>query len=117
MFDLYRLAHGAARWRRRLSFAVLLGLQGAIAFAPLLEPDERGGARAHIEQQGSRHQYQHDEATCVVCAVRSMHSSPAQSCPSIAGGTLLPVAASEVPLATGRGLDRAALARAPPRVA
>ena len=102
-------------WRRRIALAVLFALQGAITVSPLLEPGEKGRIGAHAEEQGAQHKYQHDETTCAVCAVRSLHSSPAQGCPPIVCERQRVIAALETPVAPSRRADSTTLPRAPPR--
>ena len=91
-----------------------VALQGAIALSPLLESNERGRMPVHVEQQGATHQYQHDEATCAVCTVRALHSSPAQACPAIACERQQAVAALDAPATPLHGVETTALPRAPP---
>jgi hypothetical protein len=101
-------------WTRRFALGALLALQGAIALAPLAEPSERGRMGAHAEQQGAQHQYQHDESTCAVCSVRSLHCAPVHTCPPIVGERQHSIAALEVPVAPAFRADPTALPRAPP---
>lgn len=103
-------------WCRRLALAALFALQGAIALAPLAEPSEKGRLGAHAESQGAQHQYQHDESTCVVCSVRSMHCTPAHSCPPVVDERQHSVAVAETPFAPALGVDATALPRAPPQL-
>ena len=103
-------------WCRRLALAALLALQGAIALAPLAEPSDKGRLGAHAEQQGAQHQYQHDDSTCAVCAVRSLHCSPAQSCPPIVDEHQQSVVALETPVAPALRVGPTALPRAPPQL-
>jgi hypothetical protein len=103
-------------WPRRLALALLVALQGAITVSPLLETTEKGRLGAHAEEQGAQHRYQHDEATCAVCAVRSLHSSPAQGCPAITCERMQGVAVLNVPVAPSRRTDPTTLPRAPPRL-
>src|ERR1039457_3568584 len=86
-------------WRRKIALVALFALQGAIAVSPLLETTEKGRLGAHTEEQGARHKYQHDEATCAVCSVRAMHSSPARGSPAIACERKPWIAALEAPRA------------------
>jgi hypothetical protein len=102
-------------WRRQIALAVLFALQGAIALAPLLEASEKGRMGAHAEQRGAQHKYQHDDRTCAVCAVRSLHSSPAQSCPAIACERQQTVAALDARVSPARRVAPTALPRAPPQ--
>ncbi len=103
-------------WRRQIALAVLFALQGAITLAPLLEPTEKGRMGAHAEQQGARHKYQHDETNCAVCAVRSLHSSPAQNCPSIVCERQSTIAALDAKVAPAFRAAPTALPRAPPQL-
>jgi hypothetical protein len=102
-------------WRHQFALAALLVLQGAITLSPLLEPNEKGRMGAHVEQQGAQHKYQHDETTCAVCSVRSLHCSPVQTCPAIACDRQQTVAALDVPVARSRRIDPTVLPRAPPQ--
>ena len=114
MFSRSSLLRRPNGWCRRLALAALFALQGAIALAPLAEPSDKGRLGAHAEQQGAQHKYQHDETTCVVCAVRSLHCSPAQSCPAIVGERQHSIAALEAPVAPAPRVRPTALPRAPP---
>lgn len=98
---------------RQLLLAVLLLLQAAVSVAPLLEATEWGRIGAHVEQQ-AKHKYQHDEGTCAICAVRSLHSSPAHTCPAIECEQQVALAALEAPVATGHSEESSVLPRAPP---
>jgi hypothetical protein len=101
-------------WRHHFALALLFALQGAITLSPLLEAGEKGRLGAHAEQQGATHKYQHDEATCAVCAVRALHSSPAQGAAPIAWERQQSLAAPDVHLAPAGVVDPTTLARAPP---
>ncbi len=103
-------------WIRQFALVVLFALQGAITLSPLLEANEKGRMGAHAEEQGAQHKYQHDETTCAVCAVRSLHSSPAQVCPAIMCERQHTVAALDTPVAPSRRVDPTALPRAPPHL-
>jgi hypothetical protein len=103
-------------WCRQIALTVLLALQGAIAFSSLLEPTEKGRLGAHAEQQGAVHQYQHDESTCAVCSVRSLHASPAQSCAPVVCERQHSVAALDAPLVAAIRVDPTTLPRAPPQL-
>jgi hypothetical protein len=114
MFGPIRSLRRPTGLRRQLALAALFVLQAAITLSPLIEPSERGRMGAHAEQRGARHKYQHDEATCAVCAVRSLHSSPAQTCPAIVCERQQSVAALDAPAGPSRNVDPTALPRAPP---
>jgi hypothetical protein len=100
---------------RQLALAVLFALQGAITLSPLLEVTERGRMGAHAEERGAQHKYQHDESTCAVCAVRSLHSAPPQNCPPIACQRQQTVAVLDAPWAPARRVMSSVLPRAPPQ--
>jgi hypothetical protein len=117
MFLRPRLLRSQTGWYRQLALAALLVLQGAITLSPLLEVSEKGRMGAHAEQRDAQHKYQHDAATCAVCAVRSLHSAPAQSCAAIACERQQTVAALDAPVAPARRVDSVALPRAPPQPA
>jgi hypothetical protein len=116
MFTSFRFPHVPTGWRRQTALAVLFALQGAISLAPLLETTEKGRLGAHAEEQGAQHRYQHDEATCAVCAVRSLHSSPAQDCAPITCERQEAVAVLDAPMARSHRADPTTLPRAPPRL-
>jgi hypothetical protein len=103
-------------WQKRVMLAALIALQGVIAFSPLLEVSERGRLGAHVEQQGASHRYQHDEGTCAVCKVRSMHSAPAGAGPILVAERLHTDASRSAPVAPPRTLAHATLPRAPPQL-
>lgn len=103
-------------WCRQVALTVLLALQGAISLSALLEPTEKGWMGAHAEQQGAVHQYQHDESTCAVCSVRSLHPSPAQSCAPIVCERQHSVAALDAPAIPAVRVDPTTLPRAPPQL-
>jgi len=103
-------------WRHQFVLAALFALQGAITLSPLLEPNEKGRMPVHVEQQGATHRYQHNEATCAICAVRALHSSPAHSGPAIPCERQGTASALDAPVAPGRRVDPTTLPRAPPRL-
>ena len=102
-------------WRHQFVLAALFALQGAITLSPLLEPNEKGRMPVHVEQQGATHRYQHNEATCAVCAVRSLHSSPAESSPAIDYEHHQTGATADAPVAPARRVGSIILPRAPPQ--
>ena len=67
--SLFRLRH----WPRRLAALLMLVVQSGVALAPVLDHDGRI-AGPHAEQRGNRHPRQHNERTCVVCAVRALQA-------------------------------------------
>jgi hypothetical protein len=99
-----------------MALAALFVLQGAITLSPLIEPNEKGRMGAHAEEKGAQHKYQHDETTCSVCSVRSLHSAPAQVCPPIACERQHTIAALNTPVAPSLHVDPTALPRAPPQL-
>ncbi len=63
-------------WTRRIALLALLVLEFTVALAPLMEAHHEA-PESHIEQQGATHHYRvHDEATCPVCALRSIRALP-----------------------------------------
>ncbi len=103
-------------WLRQLALVLLFALQGAITLSPLIEPSEKGRMGAHAEDRGAQHKYQHDETTCAVCAVRSLHAALAQSSPPIIGERVHTAAALAAPVAPVRRTDATVLPRAPPQL-
>jgi hypothetical protein len=57
--------------------ALVLALQVAFATSAIWEPQAASRLGTHVEQPGARHVGMHDEASCTVCAVRTMHAPPA----------------------------------------
>ena len=104
-------------WYRQLALVLLFALQGAITLSPLIEPSERGRMGAHAEERGAQHKYQHDEATCAVCAVRSLHAAAAQSSVPVISERVHTAAALNTPVAPARRADATLLPRAPPQLA
>jgi hypothetical protein len=102
-------------WYRQLALALLLALQGAITLSPLIEPSEKGRMGAHAEERGAQHKYQHDETTCAVCAVRSLHAAATQSSPQIVAERVQTAAALDAPVAPTLRVDPTVLPRAPPQ--
>ncbi len=58
-------------WRRSAA-AALIALQAVIAVSPMLELRDEVRRDTHVEAQGNPHLFGHDEATCTVCAVRTL---------------------------------------------
>jgi hypothetical protein len=73
-----RPIHCARFWHRRLSALLMLVLQCGMAMAPMAEREGRRTV-THVEQQGTRHAQLHNEATCALCAVRSLHATVLQA--------------------------------------
>jgi len=103
-------------WYRQFALVLLFALQGAITLSPLIEPSEKGRMGAHAEERGAQHKYQHDEATCAVCAVRSLHAAATQSAEPIIAERVHTAAALNTPLAPARRADATLLPRAPPQL-
>jgi hypothetical protein len=103
-------------WYRQLALVLLFALQGAVALSPLIESSEKGRMGAHAEDRGAQHKYQHDESTCAVCAVRSLHAAPTQSPPPIIGEQVHASAALAAPVAPVRRVEATIRPRAPPQL-
>jgi hypothetical protein len=70
--------------RRALRFAivvVMLLTQAAVVVETAAEGWRGASASAHVERGGTRLHYGHDGATCVGCAVRSLHAMAAAPLP------------------------------------
>ena len=98
-----------------MAAAALFALQGGLAVSPVLERRHEVQRDAHVEAQGSRHLFAHDEATCTVCAARSLLGDvppqPAGLLPD-ATSRCVAIAYSAVVLSVERALDNHS--RAPP---
>jgi hypothetical protein len=75
-----------SRMRRAVNRAAalaVLGMQVALGISAIWEP--RAGVRlgVHVEQGGTSHSDQHNEESCVVCAVRAQASHTAPAAPTI----------------------------------
>ena len=81
-------------WRRTAA-AALFALQAVIAVSPVLERRDAVRRHAHVEAQGDRHLFAHDESTCATCAARTL----------VAGAP--PQAAALFALTTSRRVDTA----------
>jgi hypothetical protein len=64
-------------WQRRVSALLMLVLQLGMVLAPMAEHEGRRTV-THVEQQGTRHAQLHNEATCALCAVRSLQAAVLQ---------------------------------------
>lgn len=74
-------------WRQSAA-AAFFALQAVIAVSPMLERRDEVRRDTHVESQGSRHLFAHDEATCTACAVRTLVGDvPGDAAPLIASGT------------------------------
>jgi hypothetical protein len=65
------------RSARRVLGALALALQALVLSSAIWEPQPAARLGVHVEQPGTRHVGMHDEASCTVCAVRSLHAPPA----------------------------------------
>lgn len=74
-----RLALHRASSMRRVAATFVLLLQAAVVVSAVVEPPAQRPLVAHMEQPGARHVGLHNEATCLVCAVRAMQAAPAAS--------------------------------------
>lgn len=100
---------------RRGVFAALLALQGAVVLSPAWEPRPTGALGAHVEETGARHLDLHNEATCALCAVRSLHVvAPARSVVPTAHLLIRALVAFGMGTAPVRDALPAHLSRAPP---
>src|SRR4051812_38792705 len=102
---------------RRLIAVLVAAMQLVIALAPIAEGRAGASAVTHVERQGGRLHYAHDDAECAVCAVRHLGVTP--SAPLALPAALFahherpvaPVGVLPAPLA-----DPLHLSRAPPMV-
>jgi len=62
-------------WLSTLIACLAIAGQLTVAFAPLAEGRE-GRMASHVEANGSVAHFVHDEAKCIACQARSMHSAP-----------------------------------------
>lgn len=86
-----------------------------IAVSPVLERWHEVRRNAHVETQGSRHLFAHDETTCTVCAARTLVGSvPPEPAALCLGGTSnrVDITYSEVVNSVGLAPDNHS--RAPP---
>jgi len=115
MTDAYHLLRQSLHRGRRLTALALIALQGGIAASPLWEPASEGRLAAHTEQDGAQHKGLHNEATCVVCAVRTLHASAADKPVSLMAAQPLRLVATVAPhVMASRERVRTNLSRAPP---
>lgn len=101
-------------WRRAAA-AALLALQAVIALSPMLEQRETVRRDTHVEALGSHHLISHDDATCTVCAARTLMgtapATPVAAFPAVARGQV-DIAFAAVTPALGISPDNHS--RAPP---
>jgi len=68
------------QWLRRAVALALFALQGAVALSPLADAAHTDRPQ-HAEESGAAHRYAHDESTCALCAVQSLHAAvPPREC-------------------------------------
>jgi hypothetical protein len=60
---------------RRVVALALFALQGAVALSPAVERGQTERPQTHVEERGAVHPFAHDDATCALCSVRSMHAA------------------------------------------
>jgi hypothetical protein len=71
MFAPTRSRRSFARWLVSIGAIVAIVAQVSVVLAPLGEAREGSSAAAHVEASGTSTHYAHNDATCVVCQVRS----------------------------------------------
>ena len=109
------LVRRSLSWRRRLAALVLLVTQVGVATSLVFEAQAETRLSAHAEQDGARHAGLHNESTCVVCAVRSMHAAtPQHAAPATVGQVLARPAALTLVTAPQRDGPGSNPSRAPP---
>jgi hypothetical protein len=62
---------------RRVVALALFALQGAVALSPVVERGQSERPQTHVEERGAVHPFAHNDATCALCSVRSMHAAVA----------------------------------------
>ena len=62
---------------RRAVALALFALQGLVALSPLAERGLTERPHTHVEERGAIHPFAHDDSSCALCSVRSMHSAVA----------------------------------------
>ena len=103
-------------WLFALLAFVAVTAQLVVAIAPLTEGRD-GRMASHVESQGARTHFLHDDATCAACQARSIHGTTAHT-------TVAVLTVGHAPSAIVRAADRAESPdghtqqnpRAPPRV-
>ena len=90
--------------------------QVTVAFSPLAE-GRRQGSASHVERDGVKLHYAHDEASCASCQARSIHGTPraADVGPPPAIGVATMVATERVNAVATDGFSQEN-PRAPPRL-
>jgi hypothetical protein len=101
-------------WRRTAA-AALFALQAVIAVSPVLERRDAVRRDAHVEAQGDRHIFAHDESTCATCAARTVVAgAPPQAAALFAGTSSSRVDIAYATVARFTGLAPDNHPRAPP---
>ena len=105
------------RLLHRVAALAVLALQLAMASSAVWEP--RPGVRlgAHAEQGGTRDPGQHNEESCLVCAVRAQASAVAPSAPSIMRVEMASLPLARAAQATSDTRAVSTRSRAPPSIA
>lgn len=102
---------------RRTALFVLLAFQGAWALAPLIESHNDRLDVVHVESTHPKHPYIHNEATCAVCAVRSLYAAaPPRPAPVLHLSARNPVDRFDAAVAPRPDQHSTNLSRAPPLV-
>jgi hypothetical protein len=92
-----------------------MALQGGIALSPLWEARSEVRLDTHAEQDGTRDVGLHNEATCIVCAVRTLHAAAsARTFDFVTAPRMLVVASFAARAIPSRDPARTNLSRAPP---
>jgi hypothetical protein len=115
MTDPYRALRRSLLRGRRLTALALVALQGAIALSPMWESHREVRLDTHAEQDGTRDVGLHNEATCIVCAVRTLHAAAsAGTFDFVTAPRMLVVASVTLRAVPSRHPARTNLSRAPP---
>lgn len=103
-------------WAVRTIALLLLTLQALVAVLPSFETRPASGEPVvHVEQQGTRHVDLHNDATCLLCAARSVVAAPPSAPVPLFDGarTTAPVAGTLL-VATPTDVHLGSRSRAPP---
>jgi hypothetical protein len=102
---------------RHVLAVLLLGLQAAVAMAPLADRPTRQVA-AHVDARGTPHAAIHNEETCALCTVRNATAAVSSAAPAPDVRDVPERPASGVSgVLTSRDPPLSNSTRAPPRVA